>query len=68
MDVGQKWICYKNETSIVLGQNYKIKYVDDLFMYYCKVFFEDICRETITYMRCIFHPEYQEYNKEYTYI
>lgn len=32
---------YENETSIVLGQNYKIKCVGNLFIYCYKVFFEE---------------------------
>lgn len=36
-----KLICYENETYIVLGQNYKIKCVGNLFIYCYKVFFEE---------------------------
>lgn len=42
INVGQKMICYKNETDlIVLGQNDKNKCVGNLFIYCYKVFFEE---------------------------
>jgi hypothetical protein len=42
INVGQKMICYENETDlIVLGQNDKNKCVGNLFIYCYKVFFEE---------------------------
>lgn len=74
LSLGKIGMLWKWNKSIVLGQNYKIKYVGKLFIYCYKVFFwGEMCKEVITYMKCIFkdfflHPGCQEYKKEWIYL
>lgn len=60
-------------TSIVLGQNYKIKCVGNLFIYCYKVFFEERYAKKLlptcdVYLKIFFHPGLQEYKKKSRYI
>lgn len=71
INVEQKWIYYKIKYS--LGQNYKIRYVDNLFIYYyifayyCKVFLKTFAEKLLPIWDIFFILNIRNI-KKYTYI
>lgn len=72
--LGKINMLWKWNRSIVLGQNYKIKHVGNLFIYCYKVFFEERYAKKLlptwnVYLKIFFfHPGSQEYKKEQIYL
>lgn len=71
--LGKIDMLWKWNRSIVLGQNYKIKCVGNLFIYCYKVFFEERYAKKLlltwnVYLKFFFHPGCQEYKKEWIYL